>query len=294
MRRSRRTLAAAVAPAVTSTRLRHRRVLEPMRREHRVPARRQRERGRALRVEVGHLERAHLAVEAVVGVAPRVVRSPAASVRPRHRKAHGRRRPRRVGHGHGERSLRMQVPARLRNDRLHRAARNRHDAQRHVAALVRDERDAAPVRRPARPRVVALAVGQLEGIPALGRRQPELVALAPEVRAVDDAVPVARPVGVRLPVRLFLAHEAHRRAGLGIHAPEVSGAPHVAAVGDEDQLLAVGRPGRREVLVELRVVVARQAAVLLLRDPLRSAPGGFPSATSTTNTCQCPWKAVDT
>ena len=97
----------------------HRRVLEPVRREHRVRARGQRQRGRALRVEVMHLERPHFAVEAVVGVAPRVVRRPAASVRPGHREAHGRRRPRRVGHRHRAASPAGAGSGGSPDDRLH-------------------------------------------------------------------------------------------------------------------------------------------------------------------------------
>src|SRR5262245_52318150 len=105
----------------------------------------------------------------------------------------------------------------------------------------------------------------------VGGRQPELVALAAEVRAVDDPAPVARPVGMRLPVRLLLADERHRSSRLRLHAPEAAGAPDLPAVRYEDELAAVRRPGRREILVELRVVVARQTAVVLLRDANRLA-----------------------
>ena len=80
---------------------------------------------------------------------------------------------------------------------------------------------------------------------------------------------------MRLPVGLFLADEAHRRAGLGRHAPEAARSPDVAAVGDEDELLAVRRPRRREVLVELRVVVAGQPAVAVL-----GQADGFPGRRS--------------
>src|SRR5262249_24378146 len=125
----------------------------------------------------------------------------------------------------------------LRHDRLDRAARDRDDAQRDVAALVRRERHAPAVGRPARPRVIALAVRQLEVVAAARRREPELVALASEIRAVDDAPAVAGPVGVRLPVRLLLADERHRRSGARLHAPDASRAPDLAAVGDEEDLL---------------------------------------------------------
>src|SRR5262245_29505909 len=98
----------------------------------------------------------------------------------------------------------MQVAALLRNDGLDRSSRDRDDPKGDVAALVRHEGDAPAVRGPARPRLVALAVRQLERVAAGGGREPELVALASEVRAVDDAAAVARPVGMGLPVGLLL------------------------------------------------------------------------------------------
>ncbi len=95
--------------------------------------------------------------------------------------------------------------------------------------------------------------------------------LAAGVGRVDDAPPVARPVGTGLPGRLLVAHEAQRRTRLGLHAPEAAAARDAAAVRDDHELAAVGRPRRREVLVEARVVVAGQAGVALLRETTRLA-----------------------
>src|SRR5882672_8498357 len=105
-----------------------------------------------------------------------------------------------------------------------------------IAAFVGDKRDAAAVPRPARRGGVELTVGQREGIPALARHQPELMPLPTEIRAVDDARTVRRPVRPRLPRRLFVAQLAQRRAGARLHPPEPAGAVEVAAIGDEDDL----------------------------------------------------------
>ena len=225
-------------------------------------------------MEVRDLERPDRPVETVVGVAPRSVGGPAPTVGARDREPDGHRGAESVGHRDPKSSSRPKVPALRRDDGLDGSPRNRHHAERDVAVFVRDERDASAVRRPARPSVIALAVGQLEGAARLGRRQPELVALAPEVRAVDHAPAVAGPVRPRLPIRLLLAHQPHRSARPRLHPPEVARAPDVAAVGNQDELLAVGRPGGREVLVELRVVIARELAVHVFRDssPLAAGP----------------------
>ena len=105
---------------------------------------------------------------------------------------------------------------------------------------------------------VEVAVGELERIRPVGRHQPELVPLAPEVGAVDHPPAVAAPVGPRLPGGLLVADLPRRRApARASHAPESARAPDVAAVGDQDQLAAVRRPRRREVLIHRVVVVPR-------------------------------------
>src|SRR5690348_10012118 len=50
-------------------------------------------------------------------------------------------------------------------------------------------------------------------------------------------------------------------AGVGQgRSPYAAGAVDVSVIGDEDDVFAVGRPCRRDLVVKLRVVVARQRA----------------------------------
>ena len=71
--------------------------------------------------------------------------------------------------------------------------------QRRVPRSIRDERDAAAVRRPARVGVVVIAVGQRKRITARRRQQPQLLPLPSEIAAVDDPRAVRRDVGPRVP-----------------------------------------------------------------------------------------------
>src|SRR5207249_7860990 len=67
-----------------------------------------------------------------------------------------------------------------------------------------------------------------------------------------------------------------RGAWFGAHPPEASRTVDVAAVGNEEQLRSVGRPGGREKVIPAAVVVTRQMAVTVRREPrdLRGAPCG--------------------
>ena len=63
----------------------------------------------------------------------------------------------------------------------------------------------------------------------------------------------------------------HFGAGLGLHAPQAAGAVDVAAVGDEQNFLAVARPDRADLVVIGGVVVARQLGFVLGRELLHVA-----------------------
>src|SRR5207245_6147571 len=54
-----------------------------------------------------------------------------------------------------------------------------------------------------------------------------------------------------------------RSDGLGIHPPETPGAVNMSAVGDVDDLFAIGRPGRAYLVVHGAVVIAGQRAAIL-------------------------------
>src|SRR4051812_41354218 len=81
---------------------------------------------------------------------------------------------------------------------------------------------------------------------------------APEIRRVDDALSIGRPVGMRLPVRLLVTNFTHLRTRLGAHAPDAAGAVRAPAIRDDEQLASVGGPRWREIVIPLRVVVAAQ------------------------------------
>src|SRR5881396_3054223 len=68
-----------------------------------------------------------------------------------------------------------------------------HHPQRRIAAFVGDVRNPLAVVRPARRRGIELAVAQRKGISPLARHQPQLIPLAAQIRAVDDACAVRRP-----------------------------------------------------------------------------------------------------
>ena len=299
-RRSRREARASPSrPPRPSTVAAHRRVLEPARREHRVPPGRQRQRRPSPRAWKYVISNGRtVAVEAVVGVAPGVVGRPAAAVGAGHREPRRRRGARR------RRSTdeRAACPAgggsagSPRPTGLDRAARDRRrPAATTLPPSFADERDAPAVGRPARRGVVALAVRQLERdrrrrrssaragcTGGRGRScRPRAARRAPSRGAPSSSSPRCGRAASARPARASMRQRS-------------AGAPDVAAVGDEDQLLAVGRPGRREVLVELRVVVARQPAVLVLGDRGRARRRRAVRDRRATKTCQRPWNAVET
>src|SRR5437016_4651210 len=55
------------------------------------------------------------------------------------------------------------------------------------------------------------------------------------------------------------------------HSPEAPGPVDMAAIGDENDLLSIGRPRGRDVMVPRAVVVARQLAVGVFRESNRLA-----------------------
>src|SRR5207247_1089097 len=86
------------------------------------------------------------------------------------------------------------VASLLRLDPLSPPARDIDDPQRRVPTLIRDVGDVLAVVGPARGSGVEVTVGERKGIAAFARHQPQLMPLAAEVGAVDDAPAVGRGV----------------------------------------------------------------------------------------------------
>src|SRR2546427_1562924 len=206
-------------------------------------------------------------------MAPGVVRGPAPAAGPGGGPAAGWRPATLVHDLQGESGHRLAVAALTDGDLLAAAAGQLDHPQRGVAAFVRDVGDPAAVMRPPGRRRVEVAVGERKGVAAVARHQPQLVPLAAEVGAVDDAFAVGGPVGARLPGRLLVAQLARRghASRARRHAPEPARAVDVPAIRDEDDLAAVRRPRWRQAVVPAAVVVARQAAVVVVGDPLHPA-----------------------
>src|SRR5688572_33055804 len=100
-----------------------------------------------------------------------------------------------------------------------------HDLDPRVAPGVGHERDRTPVGRPPRHRRVVLAVSELERRLTVLRREPELVPLPADVRAVYHPPAVARPVGISPPGGLLRVNLTQGRARLGGDAPDGARAP---------------------------------------------------------------------
>ena len=213
---------------------------------------------RAVRVKIGRFEAALLAVEGLIGVAPGIAGRPSAAVGSRHADPCAAGSPPGIGDREAKAAGRIPVTTSPRHHGLERSARHRKQLKRGVAARVADERDALSVGRPARRRLVAVAVGELKRVAAGCGRQPEIVALAPEVGAVDHSPAVAGHVGTRLPGGFLVADLPHGAAGAGFQAPDTSASPDLSPVRDQHERRAVGRPGGREVVIEGVVVVPGQ------------------------------------
>ena len=157
----------------------------------------------------------------------------------------------------------LAVASLLRLDPLSPPARDIDDPQRRVPTLIRDVGDVLAVVGPARGSGVEVTVGDRKGIAAFARHQPQLMPLAAEVGAVDDAPAVGGPVGTGLPRGFFVADLPRHRARPRRHPPESARSVDVAPVRDEEKLTAVRRPRRREIVVPPAVVIAGEPAVLV-------------------------------
>ena len=132
-------------------------------------------------VHISGLHALALGDEEIVGVDPGVVRSEEAAARVRHRQARRERTARLVLHLHRQRPPRRQE-APLARHHLPLLARHRvHDPQAGRAGPIGDEGDLPAVPRPARVRVVELAVGERDRVPARQGQEPELVPLPTEI-----------------------------------------------------------------------------------------------------------------
>src|SRR5262249_36505660 len=70
-----------------------------------------------------------------------------------------------------------------------------------------------------------------------------------------DALAVARPVGPRAPCRLFVVDEVGCSFGLGTRAPKATRPVDAIGIVNEEQLFAVWRPRRADLVVDLTVVI---------------------------------------
>src|SRR5881628_3129530 len=175
----------------------------------------------------------------------------------------------------------LAVASLLRLDPLSPPARDIDDPQRRVPTLIRDVGDMLAVVGPARGSGVEVTVGDRKGIAAFARHQPQLMPLAAEVGAVDDAPAVGGPVGTGLPRGFFVADLPRHRARPRRHPPESARSVDVAPVRDEEKLTAVRRPRRREIVVPPAVVIAGEPAVLVF-----GQAGDQPLAGSAMKMCQ--------
>ena len=232
--------------------------------------RRHRQLGGAGGLEVAVFEGALTAVERLVGVAPSIVGRVRSPVGAGHRDPGGQRTPATVDHLHAQPPHGPVVAAPGGEDPLPPSPRHVDHPERGVTTFVRDVRDPPAVVRPARRRGIELPVGERKHVAPLAGHEPQLIPLTAHVGAVNDAGAVGGPVGVGFPRGFLVADLAQRRTGGRRHAPEAAAAVDMPAIGDEDQLPPVGRPGGRQIVIPRAVVIARQLAVVVLCEP-----GGF-------------------
>src|ERR1700730_14139447 len=119
--------------------------------------------------------------------------------------------------------------------------------------------------------IVEITAGEGERIATLGRHQPELVPLLPEIRRVYDALAVWREIRSRLPRRFFVVNLVRFGARFCFHAPETARAIDVVAIRNEKYLSSVRRPGRADLMIELAVIIASQIAAVLSGQALHLA-----------------------
>src|SRR6202011_5129720 len=109
-------------------------------------------------------------------------------------------------------------------------ARNLQRPQRNVPTTIRNERDALPIRRPARIDVVGFSIGYRKRLAPFRWHEPELVPLLTEVRSVDQPFSVGRKIWARLPSSLFIMDFMSRRAKFGLHSPKTASAVNMVAI----------------------------------------------------------------
>ena len=223
----------------------------------------------ACAVEVMRLEGPLGAVESVVGVHPGGEGRIGAMVGGSHRDSSAGEFAGCISDADAQTSHRDQVLALADIKAVLLAAKNFLHPQACVAFAIGNERDEAAIRREARGSCVELAVRKRNRAAARRRHGPELMPLAPAVRAVDDALSVARPVRPRLPGGFLGMNLARLGAGCGAHPPDASAAVQVIAIRDENNFFAIGRPGRADLRIERAVVIARERAARLPGNSLR-------------------------
>jgi hypothetical protein len=129
------------------------------------------------------------------------------------------------------------------------------------AVAVRDVGDALAVGRPARIEVVPVAKGHLVRLAAVDRQHVEIVELGAAVRAVENALTVRRILRLRAVQRLLAQNHfcfCHR-IRLDFRAPDRARAQRDATIRNQQHLLSVGRPVRRNMVVVQAEVEPRAA-----------------------------------
>ena len=239
------------------------------------------------------LEGAQLAVEAVVGGDPGLAWRVGAAIAAGDRDSRRRGIAGSIDNADPQRRHGLRVLPSFCQQRALCPGLRIENPDRRVAAAVGDEGNLFSIGRPAWIGVLVIAVGQRKDIATMVSHHPELVRLAAQVRGIDHALAVGRPIGPGLPSGFFVMnlragivgwrrHDLQAREwsarhlgwlrgrsdGLGIHPPETPGAVDVSAVGDVDDLFAIGRPGRAYLVVHGAVVIAGQRAAILAAELL--------------------------
>src|SRR5947207_11019723 len=93
--------------------------------------------------------------------------------------------------------------------------------------------------------------------------------LLAQVGCVHDAFAVRRKVRPGLPGSFFVMDFARLGSRFGFHAPEATGAVNVIAIRNVENLRAVWRPHRVDLVIKLAVVVAWQGAASFSREALQ-------------------------
>src|SRR5258705_12939166 len=141
----------------------------------------------------------------------------------------------------------------------------------HIPIFIADQRNALPVRRPARVPPVELAKTQRQWRGAIGRRDPQLTQLPAMVTGEQDLLPVGRHFGPRAPAGLLAQDLAAVSRIVDRPRPNIASAPSDLIIGDVKDALAGGPPRRVHGLVPGRIIITPDLALSLAQQRARIA-----------------------